>query len=212
MPSQFVTEPFDPLMVPPAKVASRAYVLEPSSTPIMVVGEGIHPLMYDDIRAEADAMGLAMDAPILQASTEIVEFLDIVIKNSATIVNVMQDGLPVLQELRDITVKALRLYQKYRFRFPDGKQHPDPPSNRIKVSMTALFKDETQITFSEWVSADDSLHDDPEELIEKMRKYKEYLQKAEMARFSKFGGNWELDAVVTRDGDHIRRKDQDNGN
>ena len=104
------------------------------------------------------------------------------------------------------------MYQKYRFRFPDGKQHPDPPSNRIKVSMTALFKDETQITFSEWVSADDSLHDDPEELIEKMRKYKEYLQKAEMARFSKFGGNWELDAVVTRDGDHIRRKDQDNGN
>ena len=212
MPSQFVTEPVDPLMVPPAKVASRAFVLEPSSTPKMVLGEGIHPLMYADIRAEADAMGIAMDGPILQASTEIVEFLDIVIKNSATIADVLRDGLPVLQELRDITAKALRLYQKYRFRFPDGEQHPNPPSNRIKVSTTALFQDETQIKFSEWVSADDSLHDDPGELIDKMGKYKEYLQKAEMAGFSKSGGSWELDAVITRDGNHITRKDQDNGN
>ena len=85
----------------------------------MVVGESIHPLMYDDIRAEAAAIGLEMAEPILQASTEVVEFLDIVLKNSATIAEVMQNGLPILQELRDIAAGALRLYQKYRFRFPD---------------------------------------------------------------------------------------------
>ena len=211
MPSQFVTEPFDPVMVPSVKLSSRAFVLEPSSTPIIVLGESIHPLMYDDVRAEADAMGLAMGAPILQASAEIVEFLDVVIKSSATITEVLQNGLPVLQEWRDITAKALRLYQKYRFRLPNGEKVPNPPSDRIKVSTSVVFEDETQMNFSEWVSEDESLREDPLELIDKMRNYKEYLQKAEIARFSRSGGSWELDAVITRDDKHIRRKDQGNG-
>ena len=169
-------------MVPSVKVASRAFVLEPSSTPIMVLGEGIHPLIYDDMRAEADAMGLAMHAPVLQTSTEIVEVLDVVIKNSATIAEVLQNGLPVLQDLRDITAKALRLYQKYRFRFPNGEKHPNPPSDRIKVSTTTLFEDGAQLKFSQWVSADDNLLDDPEQQIDKMREYKDYLENAEMAK------------------------------